>query len=258
MLGASLLAVGSPLSGAKGVSVRRRALLLAAIVVWFGWPTSRVSADPLAIAPSSWEAFADGDPFDGTPDYFEVRHRLFAGYSNSGVGEFRSAMEFDINALGARPAFLNLFVDRVFTPDFGIPAEALPFQLYGYTGDGRASRSDFSAGTLLDTFVISSLGTMTLDVSSFVATVSDQSDRFAGFLIKPIGDPFTNKTNYFFASPNRAVGSSGPPLFLSSSLGDAGVLVPAPVPEPGTFILVGTTGLALIGRRLRRVLGRCD
>ena len=175
----------------------------------------------VTLAPKAWGFFADGGggPIDGVVDYSESNNRVVAGYSSTTPEIFRGIYEFDLNpnSFSTVSATLTLRVYEKLTGSG--PTGALPFQLFGYTGNGAATSADYAAGSFVSNFTLSSIGVYTLDVSGFVTSVFNTGGRYAGFNIRPNGDPYADTTAFFLGSPN-----AGPP---SSSL------TITPVPEPG-------------------------
>ena len=206
-------------------------LLIGSMVaaVWLGFPHNS-DADPLPIQPVTWGVLADGGggPIDGVLDFTQINRSIIAGYSNTAPEIFHGLMEFNLldYPLMGSDVFFNFSIFQTTGP---WPPETLPFQLYGYIGDGQITHADFSAGTLLSNFTLSSTGNMSLDVSSFVNSTLTNGDRYLGLNIRPNGNPFVNDTAYWFASP-----SIGP---------DPSVFVP----EPHAFSLF-TLGILLTTR----------
>jgi hypothetical protein len=186
-------------------------------------------ADAATLNPTAWGFFSDGGggPIDGITDYSEIHDRVVSGYSSTTPEIFRGVYEFDLRAYAHTTVAGSLQLS-VYDSVFGDSGpEALPFQLYGYIGDGQATPSDFLAGSSLSSFTISSPGTYILDVSGFLASATLSGNRFVGFNVRPNGDPLVNQSAYFLGSPNTGPTSS--------------ILVVNQVPEPNllNFCLCG-------------------
>ena len=185
---------------------------------------------PVTVAPnpSTWGFWGDY-PIDGNVDFTEVNGRVVVGYSWNSPEEFRGVYEFSLSsfALTAVSASLRLPVYAINSSDNSFMA--IPFQLYGYIGDGQVTAADYSAGTLLSSFTLSALGTLNLDVSSFVASAFSNGDQFVGFNLRPNGNPSVNNAAYYFGTPTQ-----GP---ASSYLAISGTIVPEP--QSGLLLLSG-------------------
>lgn len=201
----------------------------------------------VALPPSAWGFLSDGGvgPIDGTVDYSEANVRVVGGYASTTPEMFRGIYEFDLSDhnLPAVSASLSL---QVYDSRSGFgPAEAIPFRLYGYIENGQVTAMDYSAGALLSTFTISSLGTFDVDVSSFVSSALFNGNQFVGFNLRPNGNPNVNHTAYYFGTP-----AQGP---ISSTLAIS------PIPEPRSYnlILPGAIFLRLLRYNTRSSGGAC-
>lgn len=200
------------------------------LVFVLGVLVSRADTNPPPVTvfpfPATWAFFGDG-PIDGVPDYLEVNSRFIAGYSTTSPEAFNGVYEFNIGGLksAAQSSVLKLQAYYINT-DAGV-STTIPFRLFGYTGDGRITGADFSAGTLLSSFSLSAVGTYNIDVSSFVSTAFLNGARFVGFNLRPNGNPITDHAAYYFGTPTQ-----GP---VSSSL----VVTAVPEPQVATMLLFG-------------------
>ena len=189
----------------------KKNLLIGSVVaaLWLGFPHNS-DADPLPIQPVTWGILADGGgrgPIDGVADYININRTIITGYSDTNPQIFHGLIEFDLldYPLVGSDVFFNFSIFQTTGP---IPPETLPFQLYGYIGDGQITHDDFSAGTLLFDFTLSSKGKRSLDVSSFVNSALTNGDRYIGLNIRPNGDPFVNGTVYWLRAPSIGPDSS--------------------------------------------------
>lgn len=200
------------------------------IVFVVGILVSRADTNPPPVTvfpfPATWALFGDG-PIDGVPDFLEVNGRFVAGYSTTSPEVFNGVYEFSLGNLktAAQSSVLKLQAYFINT-DEGV-SRTVPFQLFGYTGDGRITGADFSAGTLLSSFSLSAVGTYNIDVSSFVSTAFLNGAQFVGFNLRPNGNPITDRAAYYFGTPTQ-----GP---VSSTL----VVTAVPEPQVATLVLLG-------------------
>lgn len=155
---------------------------------------------------------------------------------------FRAAMEFDVSGI-PRGAVVNSAVvglhDRgsTFNPPFTI-------SLYGFIGDGLISVADGNAITPFN-FInsYSNVGNTgnpdyLIDVTSFVQFFVDANQPFAGILLRSSGEGGLFRGNDLASSENGDL-SARPGLTVDYT----------PVPEPGSLLLLGAGGSALLARR---------
>jgi hypothetical protein len=168
-------------------------------------------------------------------DYVSVNSSVAGGYSSTAPEVFRGVYEFNLGSYGFTTVAASL---RLSVVEVGFePAKAIPFLVYGYTGNGQIAAEDYSAGTLVSGFTLSSLGTLEVDVSSFLSSAFARNDRFVGFNIRPDGDPYADDNYYIFATP-----AYGPP---------SSTLSLTQVPEPSAMS-VAALGVGILGCRLCR------
>ncbi|MGF1480108.1 MAG: PEP-CTERM sorting domain-containing protein [Cyanophyceae cyanobacterium] len=205
-------------------------------------------AAELSLTPSTWGTLTDGgsEEIDGVVDFISVEDEVIAGYSSTAPEEFQGNLEFGVIEFTVQSmtfiesAFLNLL-----NYDDSGSSESLPFQLYGYIGDGQITASDFLAGNLLADFTLDFTGnpeSVAIDVTDYVSQVVAAGNEVVGFNIRPDGNPQENNTAYFFSSPAAGPGSST--LDIEAQ----------PIPEPLTILGTGTA-LAL-GAAFKRKLAQ--
>ena len=126
----------------------------------------------------------DHGPFDGIGEFVgeDLSNTVFM---NSGIGEGRAAMEFDLSPVNPhqiKSAFLKIVpIGKGFLPG----SLTIPVQLFGYGGDGSLQTDDFQAGcfiTLLDGFTPNNVP-ISIDVSDFVRGIPP-TKRVAGFSLR--------------------------------------------------------------------------
>ena len=88
----------------------------------------------------------DYDPFDGVGDVVDHDEAILASL-NTGIIEFRGAMEFDLSSITTNNTIESAFlyvtpIGRAVPPN----TSTIPIQLFGYLGDGTVGTDDFNAG----------------------------------------------------------------------------------------------------------------
>jgi len=127
----------------------------------------------------------DGGPFgakDGIPDVVldgsVVQTLHVPSFEDRGIIEF--------NLSGLSQPILNV---ELVLPVFASNPFPFTIDVFGYTGDGALTLSDWAQGSLLTSFSHSGEQTVTLDVTSFISSAVAAGDAFAGFNFRFAGPP---------------------------------------------------------------------
>ena len=156
-----------------------------------------------AANPATWGFIADGtsQPIDGVPEFIMVNTMVVAGYSSTSPEVFRGIYEFSLSGYSLTKVDATLRLQVYSANHGGGPVQVLPLQLFGYTGNGQVTLADYSSGSLLSSFTLSSVGQFDIDVSSFVTSAFINGNPFVGFNIRPNGDPNIDISSFYFGSP---------------------------------------------------------
>lgn len=172
---------------------------------------------------SSFAGFTKDNIPDGVTDHvFEVLDAGNASFEDRGI------LEFDIASVNnpVDKAILNLNISLLNGP--------FPFQVdvYGYSGDGELTTSDWDKGTLFHS--IEFQGTeknVHIDVTNSLNSLLSNKDKFAGYNFRAINSTgaFTSSFVTFGSLESNEPNFPSNPSTLSVSV----------VPEPASFILFG-------------------
>ena|SRR5215213_339751 len=128
----------------------------------------------------------DGGPFgakDGIPDVIldgsVVQTLHVPSFEDRGI------IEFNLSGL-PQPILKVELVLPVFSSNGPFP---FTIDVFGYTGDGALTLSDWAQGSLLTSFSHSGEQTVTLDVTSFIHSAVAAGDAFTGFNFRFAGPP---------------------------------------------------------------------
>jgi hypothetical protein len=205
-------------------------LIAVAALLAFSSPSFAASILPSAkntIAPAG---FAWGTPGAAVGNHF---HSGMVNAGEMGVEEERGLVEFDLTAQSLVTSATLTFENAPYlTCCVGVTGGSYTIGVFAYTGNNSITLSDYSAvGTLLGTFSTAGLivGTpFSYDVSAlFNANVGGS----LGIRLQALSEP--GQTSYTFDK-----------FQINTTAG-------APVPEPGTLLMLGS-GLAGVVARCRR------
>ena len=124
----------------------------------------------------------DQEPFDGVGDAVEDSQGITT-FFNSGIAEFRGAMEFDLSSIPQNNTIESAFLyvtplGRSVPPN----TSTIPIQLFGYSGNGIIETDDFNAGssiTIFDGLAAPFNVPVVLDVTEFLQNQAPMS--YVGF-----------------------------------------------------------------------------
>ncbi|RZI84329.1 MAG: hypothetical protein EOP38_09500 [Rubrivivax sp.] len=212
-----------------------------ALCAWLAVPCVS-QASFVTLGPSHWATMADGGggPIDGQVDFVELNDRIIAGYSSTTPEVFHGLFQFDLSGLILASQKVVLELPVYASASGFMPPEPIAFQLYGFVSNAPLASPQFFAGSFLADFTVLANGMKSVDVASFVHQALADGHRYAGFNIRPHGDPLVNDTSYWFGSPGAG------PTSVSLALGDK-----PPISEPGAVALL-LSGL-MVGVALARV-----
>jgi len=171
-----------------------------------------------------------GHPFPGHS--FLINRNFYTDYT-----EQRGFFEFSISHLSfIKSALFSIQRENM------EPSSYIHVEIFGYTGNGRADLSDFSAGESLGSLLSNYPGRINLDVTRFVDERVSNRDAFVGFGIRipdffKYGSAYLNRTYY------------APVLIVETAD------VAEPVPEP-TTIFGSALALGVGGWLKRKKLGQ--
>ena len=142
---------------------------------------------------------AASGPVDGVPEDIRTDRIGLAHFQDADSGanlfpsrDVRGLIEFDISALAGGVSSAELILTTAPVSSAFIAAHTV--NLFGYSGDGSITLSDFSAGSLITDFAYFNEPSVTLDVTAFIENQILLGGSFAGFnlfLLDPtnIGGP---------------------------------------------------------------------
>jgi hypothetical protein len=173
--------------------------------------------------------FGDDGTVNFINSYESVQALNMIGFDSRGI------MEFDLDGVSGpvTNAFLRLYKIEALGP---FP---MSIDVYGYEGDGMLSSADYSDGFLMSSFSYNNENTFDLDLTEHVEDVINNAYSFLGINLR-IHDEFTKRG----APPYTSFGSLEYPPANELHIERTA----HPVPEPGSFLLMGCGLLGVFAR----------
>lgn len=167
--------------------------------------------------------------------------RVF-GYTGSFCCFFRAALEFDVSSIlpGSTITSSTLFLYDVLTVLGG------NIEIHGYSGNGVVTLgSDFAVNNLVASYLVSDPGSHFLDVTSFLQSLVNGGNNYAGFMLRSSIEGPSNVNGADIGSKEHGNEAFRPNLTVDYFGG------PTTTPEPSTMLLFGSGLVGLFGYRMR-------
>jgi len=147
------------------------------------WLPSSVSADEsVQLFPVDDGTIIDQSPFDGVGETVDHDQSIYVSF-NSGISEFRGAMEFDLSSISPSSTIVSAYLNlRLTGKTYPTGTSSIPIDLFGYSGNGTVGIDDFNAGSDIATFDGWPVWSVTLDVTEFLK--SQMPTDYIGFTLR--------------------------------------------------------------------------